>query len=93
MWPEAIESVLAKHPGITEVAITAVPDPMWGQAVVALVVAALPMYPPTLAELRDWVKADLAAFCAPQQLRLVDAIPRTTLGKIRRGELVALATP
>jgi O-succinylbenzoic acid--CoA ligase len=37
------------------------------------------------------VKAVLPAYCAPKQLVLVDAIPRTALGKVRRAALRAFA--
>ena len=47
--------------------------------------------PPTLDALRDAVKAELPAFCAPRRLVLAESIPRTALGKIRRPELRRLA--
>ncbi len=43
--------------------------------------------PPTLAELRAHVKAELPAFAAPTVLELVDQLPRTLLGKVERHAL------
>jgi O-succinylbenzoic acid--CoA ligase len=40
-----------------------------------------------LEALRDTVRAELPAYCAPRRLVLVDEVPRTALGKVRRGEL------
>ena len=40
--------------------------------------------PPTLADLRALVKESLPAFCAPKELILVEELPRTTIGKVRR---------
>jgi o-succinylbenzoate---CoA ligase len=92
VWPEAVEAVLGRHDNVADVAVTGVPDPTWGQAVTAVVVPRDLASPPTLDELRDWVKAELPAFCAPHRVTLVDAIPRTALGKIRRSELPAIIT-
>ena len=44
----------------------------------------------TLDEARELVKAELPAYCAPKELVVVDALPRTALGKVRRTDL---ATP
>jgi o-succinylbenzoate---CoA ligase len=92
VWPELVEAVLLRHPAVADVAVTGVPDAAWGQAVTAAVVPRDPASPPTLDQLRGWVKTELPAFCAPYAMSLVAAIPRTTLGKIRRAELAALVT-
>ncbi len=88
VWPEAVEAVLGDHPGVTEVAVAGRPDPEWGQRVVAFVVPADPTASPTLDGVRDHAKDTLPAFAAPREMVLVDALPRTALGKIRRGALV-----
>ncbi len=90
VWPETVEAVLLRHPAVADVAVTGAADPTWGQAVTAVVVSRDAASSPTLGELRDWVKAELPAFCAPHGLTLVDAIPRTALGKIRRSEVSAI---
>jgi O-succinylbenzoic acid--CoA ligase len=84
VWPQPVEQVLARAPGVGDVAVTGAPDPEWGQRVVAVVVPADPASPPTLEQLRAHAKTALPAFCAPRELRLVSVIPRTTLGKPRR---------
>jgi O-succinylbenzoic acid--CoA ligase len=87
VWPAAVERVLAACPGVAEVAVVGRPDPEWGQRVVALVVAADPADPPPLAALRDAVKVELPGYAAPRALELVEALPRTALGKVARGRL------
>jgi O-succinylbenzoic acid--CoA ligase len=85
VWPDPIERVLRSLPSVAEVAIGGRPDAEWGERVVAFVVPA--GEPPSLEELRDAVKAELAPWCAPKELVLVDALPRTPLGKLRRRDL------
>jgi acyl-CoA synthetase (AMP-forming)/AMP-acid ligase II len=83
VWPEAVERALADHPAVAEVMVRGRPDAEWGQIVEAVVVPATA--PPTLADLRAHVKEHHPAFMAPKALTLVDQLPRTTLGKLRRG--------
>jgi O-succinylbenzoic acid--CoA ligase len=84
LWPAPVEAVLADHPKVEQVAVVGRDDPEWGQRVVAVVVPMDPAAPPTLAELRDAVKARLPAWAAPRELELVDSLPRTALGKVHR---------
>ena len=84
VWPVAVERILAQHPGVAEVAVVGRPDPEWGQAVTAVMVPADPTNPPSVDELRDAVKSQLPAYCAPRAIELVDTLPKTPLGKTQR---------
>lgn len=91
VWPEPVERRLRSHPGVADVAVTGRPDPEWGQAVVAVAVAAPGTARPDLAQLRGWVKETMPAHAAPRVLEWVDALPRTALGKLRRSTLAQRA--
>ncbi len=82
VWPEAVEAALSDHPGIADVMVRGVDDPEWGQLVEAVIVPV--GAPPTLDALRDHVKVRHPAFMAPKRLSVVDSLPRTSLGKLRR---------
>jgi O-succinylbenzoic acid--CoA ligase len=86
VWPAPVEALLAVHPGIAEVAVVGRSDPEWGQRVTAVVV---PCGRPDLSleELRDLVKAELPAYCAPHSIEYVTELTRTPIGKIRREAL------
>jgi O-succinylbenzoic acid--CoA ligase len=87
VWPAEVEEVLVRHPKVADVAVAGRPDPEWGSHVTAWVVAADPSAPPSLEELREYCRDDLARYKAPRDLRLVTTLPRTPGGKIRRGAL------
>lgn len=87
IWPEEVEAVLARHPKVADVAVAGRPDPEWGVHVAAWVVPRSIEEPPTLEELREFCREDLARFKAPKELRLVSDLPRTAGGKLRRGAL------
>ncbi len=82
VYPAEVEAVLARHPGVQEVAVVGLPSAEWGETVVAFVVGA-----PDPAELRDLAEAELAPFKRPRELRLVESLPRNALGKVVRKEL------
>ncbi len=86
VWPDAVERALRGVEGVGDVAVAGVADSEWGQRVVAWVVPAGP--PPSLDALRRAAKRSLPAYAAPRELVLVDALPRTALGKLRRNLLV-----
>jgi O-succinylbenzoic acid--CoA ligase len=89
VWPDPVEARLSAHPAVAEVVVAGRDDEEWGQRVVAFVVPRTAASPPGLDELRDWVKEELAAWCAPRELVLRPDIPRTALGKPRRDALLA----
>ena len=88
VWPISVEQVLERHPGVRECAVRGVDDPEWGQRVVAWI--APTGEAPTLETLRAHVKESLPAYCAPRELRIVDALPRTPIGKV---DVAALTGP
>jgi len=84
VWPDPVEAIVARHPSVAEVAVIGRPDDRWGARVVA-VVALKPDCPaPELGAVRDLVRAELPAYCAPQALEIARSLPRTALGKVRR---------
>jgi malonyl-CoA/methylmalonyl-CoA synthetase len=84
-----IEETLRQHPAIAECAIVGIPDPEWGERVAAAVVLhggrAL-----DLTSLRAWAKESLTSHKIPSRLLFVDALPRSTMGKVIKPTLVKL---
>ena len=87
VWPAAVEGVVAGLPGVAEVAVWKRADPEWGERVVAWVRPEDSAAPPSLAALQDAVRSRLAPWAAPKELVLVDGLPRTASGKVRRADL------
>ena len=82
-----IESAIARHPAVAEAAVIPVPDAQTGERACAVVVAR-PGASLTLADLATFLlAAGLAKQKLPEQLELVDALPRTDSGKIHRAAL------
>lgn len=84
VWPEEVETALRRHPKVREVGVRGHLDPEWGERVVAFVVPVDPTDPPTLDDLRDTAARSLPRHRAPRELVLVDELPRTGSGKLRR---------
>ncbi len=87
--PTEVETAVRLHPGVADAAVVATPDAVLGEAVCACVVAA-PENAPDLAGLRDFLAPVLARHKLPDELCLVDAIPRTKIAKVDRGALQAV---
>lgn len=83
-----VEGVLSAHPAVARVAVVGVPDEKWGEAVTAVVIpsAAGAL---TEEELIAWARERLAGFETPKRVILVDTLPETVGGKIRKHELRA----
>lgn len=89
IYPAEVERVLATAPGIAEGAVVGRPDPHWGEVPVAVVVPAAGFDPGRVAAHFD---GQIARFKQPRDIVVVDAIPRTALGKVATAELRALVT-
>lgn len=85
VWPDHVERVLLAHPDVAEVAVWKRTDPEWGERVVAWVVPTDEA--PSLEALRRIVADTIAPWAAPRELVIVDDLPRTAAGKVRRREL------
>lgn len=90
-----VENVMQQHPAIRSIAVTAVPDPIRGDEVMALIV---PHTLPTdtaeqqalATEIVTWGLSQLAYFKVPGYVKFVEALPLTSTNKIQRGELKTL---
>ena len=83
IYPREVEEVLATHPGVAEVAVLGLPDPDFGEQVVAVVVPP-PGPPPEAQALVEHCRDRLASFKKPRRVVFVDALPRNALGKVQK---------
>jgi long-chain acyl-CoA synthetase len=87
VWPREVEEVISDNPKVLEVGVAGIPDPYRGETVKAWVVVK-PGESLTEEEVRDWCKERLAKFKVPTHVEFRDELPKTTVGKILRRELV-----
>ncbi len=87
IYPAEVESVLAGHPAVAEVALIAAPDPKWGEVGWAVVVAR-PGLSLAADDLLAFAAARLARFKLPRRIILADSLPKTAAGKIDKQRLV-----
>ncbi|MGD8386680.1 MAG: long-chain fatty acid--CoA ligase [Desulfobacteraceae bacterium] len=87
VYPAEVEKVLREHPGIEDVAVAGIPDPLWGETGVAFVIpkSGINMNPSELLALCD---GKLARYKWPKKVAFCEDFPRTTLGKVRKGILI-----
>lgn len=87
VWPEHVESVLARWKPDGGFCAVGLPDDTWGQRLVLVT----DRRDVTLEAVVAVVRASLPPWCAPKDLLVVDELPRTAIGKVRRGAVATLA--
>ena len=94
VWPAQVERVLEGHPALGAVAVCGRPDPEWGERVTAYVELSRGIEAAELlSDLRELVRHEIAPFAAPRQVVVVEKLPRTSLGKVRKDVLSELDGP
>jgi len=82
VYPNEVEEVLVKHPGVLEAAVIGLPDTQSGEAVVAYVVRKDPNLHPD--ELRRFCRDNLTGYKVPRWIEFREALPKTNVGKVLR---------
>ena len=89
VWPREIEEVILRYPGVKEVAATGVPDLDSGEAVKAwLVIDSNGLF--DIQNLANFCRKSLAGYKIPKEIEIVQALPKTPVGKVLRRELVRM---
>ncbi len=87
VWPREVEEVIAANPKVLEVGVAGVPDPYRGETVKAWIVVK-PGETMTEEDVKSWCQDRMAKFKIPTQVEFRNELPKTTVGKILRRELV-----
>lgn len=88
VYPRDVEDVLLAHPAVAGAAVVGRPDERLGEEVIAFV-SLRPGHVVSVAELTEHAKANLAATKYPREIRLLETIPLTSVGKVDRKRLRA----
>jgi malonyl-CoA/methylmalonyl-CoA synthetase len=85
VYPREVEEVIEGCPGVSEVAVVGLPDPEYGERVVAAVVRDYPDL--SAAKVKEFCRETLASYKKPRDVVFVDALPRNALGKVLKHEV------
>ena len=83
IYPPEVEEFLVHHPAISEAAIVGLPDARFGEAVAAWVVLRAG-FALSAEEVRDYCRGEIAHYKTPRYVQIVDQLPRTVTGKVRK---------
>jgi long-chain acyl-CoA synthetase len=86
IYPSDLEAELRQHPAVADVAVVGVPSAEWGETPVAFVVRR-PGHADTPDALRAWMNARVGKTQRLADLRLLDELPRSAIGKVLKREL------
>jgi long-chain acyl-CoA synthetase len=86
VYTSEVEEVLHGHPGVQEVAVIGIPDEKFGEALLAVI---LPVSGTTITadDIHQHCRGKIGGFKIPRRVQLVDAMPKSALGKILKAEL------
>ena len=84
----AVAARLREHPAVAGAEVVGLPDPEWGNRVVAVLALVEPL---SLADVRDWVSAAHPRAWAPREVVAVDQLPMLDNGKVDRLAVRSLA--
>ena len=84
VYPAEVEAELRRCPGVRDVAVFGQPDPTWGERVCAAVVGEI-----SVDQVLSWARTEVAGYRRPKGVYLVDELPLTSNGKVRRDGLAA----
>ena len=85
--PTEIENVLYRHEAVLEASVVGIPDPEWGEAIVA-VVALRDGITADPEELRTYCRqSELTSIKIPERIELMDSLPKNAVGKIAKNEI------
>ena len=87
VWPREVEEAIASHPKVLEVGVGGIPDPNRGETVKAWIVLKTDETL-TVEELKAYCKERLAPYKVPTHFEFRSELPKTTVGKILRRELI-----
>lgn len=83
----AVEAALSRHPGIAEAAVVGLPDTDLGEVVAAAITIAEGRRP-SVAELEEWARENLAHFAVPARWWIRESLPTNDAGKVLKRELI-----
>ena len=86
IYPREVEEVLYAHPKVAEAGVVGMPDPLMGEDVLAFVVVKAGQEA-NAEEMMAFCAEKLARFKCPKQVRFVESLPKSPVGKILRKEL------
>ncbi len=86
IYPKELEGILFTHPKILEASVVGVPDPIYGEEVLACVVVR-PGETLGEEELRDWCRENMASYKVPRYVDFRDSLPKNIIGKVLKKEL------
>jgi long-chain acyl-CoA synthetase len=86
VYPREIEEVFYEHPAVLEVAVVGIPDEKMGEEVGAAVVLKDGQNADE-AELKAYIKDEVASYKYPRRIWFVDELPKTATGKIVKREI------
>lgn len=89
VYAREVEVVLLDHPQVAEAAVVGIPHEKWGEMVVAAVTPRTASSELTEDELAQWCSGYLARYKIPKHIHIVDALPKTGIGKIAKPALRA----
>jgi fatty-acyl-CoA synthase len=87
VYPREVEEFLYSHPDVSDVQVIGVPDPRYGEELMAWIVMRPGATPLTAAAVRDFCAGKLAHFKVPRYVHVVDGFPMTVTGKVRKVEM------
>jgi len=85
--PVEVEELIIKHPSVEEICVTGINDAEWGQAVAAVIVLK-PNKTIEAEEVKNFMAGKAAAYKIPKKVFIAESLPRTSLGKIKRSEVM-----
>ncbi|MGH8549793.1 MAG: AMP-binding enzyme, partial [Methylococcales bacterium] len=87
VYPNEVEDVLIAHPGIAEAGVIGKPHETSGEIVVAFVVKSIASV--SEAEIEHYCRQSLASYKVPREIRFVQELPKSNIGKVLRRKLRA----